>query len=70
MFTVRLCKTVSEFEKAKKITENYIKWLGMDLTFQNVENELAGFNKMYSPPEGYYLIATTENGKTAGGVGL
>lgn len=42
----------------------------MDLTFQNIVNELAGFNKMYSPPEGCYLIAIMENGKTAGGVGL
>ena len=42
----------------------------MDLTFQNIENELRGFNKMYLPPEGCYLIAITENGETAGGVGL
>ena len=70
MFTIRLCKTASEFEIAKKITEDYINWLGMDLTFQNIENELTGFNKMYSPPKGCYLIAITENGNTAGGVGL
>ena len=70
MFTIRLCKTASEFEIAKKITEDYINWLGMDLTFQNIENELTGFNEMYSPPEGCYLIAITENGKKAGGVGL
>lgn len=70
MFTIRLCKTAAEFEIAKKITEDYINRLRMDLTFQNIDNELAGFNEMYSPPEGCYLIATTENGKTVGGVGL
>ncbi|MGB5289131.1 MAG: GNAT family N-acetyltransferase [Ignavibacteriaceae bacterium] len=70
MFTIKLCKTSPEFEKARKVTEEYIDWLGMDLTFQKVENELAGFTAMYSPPEGCYLIAFAENGETAGGVGL
>ena len=70
MFTIKLCKTSSEFEKARKVTEEYIDWLGIDLTFQNIENELTGFNEMYSPPEGCYLIAITEYGETAGGVGL
>ncbi|MGB5528756.1 MAG: GNAT family N-acetyltransferase [Ignavibacteriaceae bacterium] len=55
---------------AKKITEDYIKWLDMDLTFQKIENELIGFNDMYSSPKGCYLIAFAENGETAGGVGL
>ena len=70
MFTIIQCTRISEFGLAKKITEDYIKWLGMDLSFQKVENELSGFNEMYSPPEGCYLIAFTENGETAGGVGL
>ena len=70
MFTIKVCKTASEFEKAKKITKDYIEWLGMDLKFQNIEHELAGFNVMYSPPKGRYLIAITENGDVAGGVGM
>lgn len=70
MITTKVCKTISDFEKAKKITEDYIEWLGMDLTFQNIENELAGFKEMYSLPKGCYLIAFTENGDIAGGVGL
>jgi putative acetyltransferase len=70
MFTIKLCTTISELKLAKKITEDYISWLGIDLTFQKVEDELAGFNEMYSPPDGCYLIAFAENGETAGGVGL
>jgi len=70
MFTVKTCKTVSDYETAKRITEDYIEWLGMDLTFQKVESELAGFKEMYSPPKGCYLIALTEDGNIAGGVAL
>jgi len=70
MFTVKTCKTVSDYETAKRITEDYIEWLGMDLTFQKVESELAGFKEMYSPPKGCYLIAFTEDGNITGGVGL
>jgi len=70
MFTIKVCKKVSEFGIAKKITKDYIEWLGMDLKFQNIEHELAGFNVMYSPPKGRYLIAITENGDVAGGVGM
>ena len=70
MFTIRLCKTTSEFELARKITKDYIEWLGMDLTFQKIEDELLDFNDMYFPPNGCYLISFTENGEIAGGVGL
>jgi hypothetical protein len=70
MFTVRACNIISDYETAKKITEDYIEWLRMDLTFQKVESELTGFKEMYSSPKGCYLITFTENGDIAGGVGL
>lgn len=70
MFTIKLCKTVFDLEKAKNVTEDYIEWLDMDLTFQNVKNVLEGFNELYSPPEGCYLIAFAEDGEIAGGVAL
>lgn len=70
IFTIRICRTKSEFEIARKITEDYIEWLGMDLTFQEVDKEITRFNEMYSSPKGCYLIAVAERGEIAGGVGL
>ena len=70
MFTIKSCKTISDYEAAKRITKDYIKWLGIDLTFQKVESELSGFKEMYSPPKGFYLIAFTKSSNIAGGVGL
>jgi putative acetyltransferase len=70
MFSIKACESISDYETAKKITEDYITWLEIDLTFQKVENELAEFREMYSSPKGCYLIAYTVNGGIAGGVGL
>jgi len=55
---INICKTDNDFSIAKKITTDYMEWLGIDLCFQNIDNEFAIFNKMYSKPEGCYIYAT------------
>jgi putative acetyltransferase len=65
---ITVCKSITDFQIAKGITNNYIDWLGIDLGFQHVDDELQGFEIMYNEPVGCFLIAK-RNGSTVGGVG-
>jgi len=70
MYKIKVCISTRDFKKAKKITSDYIAWLGMDLSFQNVNDEFAEFENIYSKPEGCFLIAVSEKDEMLGGVGL
>lgn len=70
LIKIKTCSSNSDYTEARKVTSDYIEWLGIDLSFQKIEDELTGFEKMYGPPKGLYLLAIDEEEKTAGGVGL
>ena len=70
MYTIKICESADDFEKAKNLARDYIDWLDMDLTFQDVDGEFRDFENMYSNPRGCFLIACTEKEVIAGGVGL
>ena len=63
------CSNESDYVLAKKVSKDYIEWLNIDLTFQNVDNEFSEFSSMYGPPDGVYLLSFL-NDELAGGVGL
>ena len=44
-------------DQIKGLIEEYTKRLGRDLTFQNLEEELADPAKKYTAPEGELLVA-------------
>jgi hypothetical protein len=69
MVEIKHCSTDSDFSLALKITNDYIEWLDMDLSIQDVDSELASFSTMYAPPKGMFLLAR-ETGELAGGIGL
>jgi GNAT superfamily N-acetyltransferase len=69
MIEIKHCSTESDFSSAMQITKDYIRWLDMDLSFQDIDNELSNFPEMYGPPNGLFLLAW-HKGKLAGGVGL
>jgi ribosomal protein S18 acetylase RimI-like enzyme len=69
MVEIKHCDTDSDFSLALKITKDYIEWLDMDLSFQDVNRELACFSTMYAPPNGLFLLAR-EAGELAAGIGL
>ena len=69
MIEIKRCSTDSDFSLALKITKDYIEWLDMDLSFQEVDNELSNFSSMYAPPDGLFLLAR-EADELAGGIGL
>lgn len=70
MYSIKICESADDFEKAKQLASDYIAWLGIDLSFQNVDDEFATFGKIYSKPDGCFLIAVSEKNEILGGVGL
>ncbi len=69
MVEIKHCSTDSDFSFAMQITRDYIRWLNMDLSFQDIDKELSNFPSMYGPPNGLFLLAW-HRGKLGGGVGL
>ena len=69
MVEITHCSTDSDFSSAMQITKDYIRWLNMDLSFQDIDEELANFPSMYGLPNGLFLLAWHEGG-LGGGVGL
>jgi ribosomal protein S18 acetylase RimI-like enzyme len=58
-----------EILSAKELIMEYIKWLDMDLSFQNINEELNDFPKKYEEPDGAFIIAK-ENNNIIGCVGM
>jgi putative acetyltransferase len=62
-------ESVSEISEARKLFLEYSERLGLDLCFQNFEQELAELPGRYASPEGRLLLAIS-NAQVAGCVGL
>lgn len=66
---LKLCACDADYDSARQITRDYLDWLNIDLSFQNIEREFADFAQVYGPPGGAYWLAFAED-ELAGGVGL
>ena len=53
----------------RKLFLEYQEWLGIDLCFQDFDEELATLPGSYAPPRGFILVAI-ENGKIIGCAGI
>ena len=71
MITIRtLTANDSEaLEKVRQFFRNYAGWLGVDLSFQNFDLEMASLPGAYAAPEGRLFFAEVD-GKPAGCVGV
>jgi ribosomal protein S18 acetylase RimI-like enzyme len=49
--------TPADIPEARAMLDEYARWLGVDLCFQNFAEELAGLPGAYAPPTGAILIA-------------
>ena len=56
-------------DEAKALIHQYLVWLGIDLSFQNIDDELADFPGKYSEPDGIFLVAK-HGDRVVGCVGL
>ena len=63
------CQSDEDFSIAKKLTKDYMEWLGMDLCFQGIDEEMANFSVIYNEPSGCFIYAVI-NGIVTGGVGV
>jgi len=67
---VKLIQAQTEqMNQARELFTGYAAWLGIDLSFQNFEEELAGLPGEYVLPDGRLLLALDE-GRVAGCVAL
>jgi putative acetyltransferase len=66
---IREATTKSLVSSARKLIREYSVSLGIDLSFQNFEEEMAEFPSHYARPRGRVLVAV-EGGEAVGVVGL
>jgi putative acetyltransferase len=53
----------------RRMLEEYVRWIGLDLAFQEIDAELAGLPGEYTPPRGA-LFVVPGNNSLAGMIGL
>lgn len=57
MISIKEVKTTKEYEIAKTLFKEYVALLGVDLSFQNFQEELENIAVQYSKPDGVLFIA-------------
>lgn len=63
-------ETAEELEAVKALFRAYVDWLGIDLSYQGFEEELAAMPGKYAPPHGALFAAKASDGTVLGCVGL
>ena len=69
MIVIKPCEKDLDFLFAKQLVKDYIRWLNIDLSFQDIDKELSDLSSTYGPPNGLFLLTWHED-ELAGGVGL
>ncbi|MBN9671160.1 GNAT family N-acetyltransferase [Roseibium aggregatum] len=59
-----------DLEAVKVLFRAYVDWLGIDLSYQGFEEELASMPGKYAPPRGSLFLAKSGDGQVLGCVGL
>ena len=59
MLVIKRCEKGSDFLLAKQIVKDYIRWLNIDLSFQDIDKELSGLSSMHGPPNGLFCSRDT-----------
>lgn len=66
---IETAETPEAFAVARELIQEYADWLGVDLCFQDYEEELANLDTVYGPPSGRLYLAM-KGDEAAGCVGL
>lgn len=53
-------------DQVKELIQVYTQWLGRDLSFQNLDKELADITEKYTAPNGELLVAINDNNVVLG----
>ena len=65
MTTIRQAESAADIATARALFQEYADWLGIDLSYQDFERELATLPGAYAPPPGRLLLAEIDG--VAGG---
>lgn len=66
---IETAATPQAFDIARGLIREYADWLGVDLCFQNYDEELAHLDTVYGPPTGRLYLAM-KGGDAAGCIGV
>jgi ribosomal protein S18 acetylase RimI-like enzyme len=69
-FTVTDADPSRDLEDVKRLFRAYVDWLGIDLSYQGFEEELAALPGKYVPPLGALILAKTSSDVSIGCVAL
>jgi GNAT superfamily N-acetyltransferase len=58
---IKEVKNAEDFSVAKELIMEYVKWLGIDLSFQNFDNEMDTIQETYGNSNGRLFIALINN---------
>ena len=64
--TIAPARTAADIAAARRLMADYAAGLGVDLSFQGFEAELAGLPGAYAPPGGGLLLARGDDGTALG----
>src|SRR5580765_7460674 len=56
--------TPQEIALSRALFEEYVAWLGIDLSFQGFAAELASLPGLYAPPRGLLFLARQDDGQS------
>jgi ribosomal protein S18 acetylase RimI-like enzyme len=63
-------RTPADLADAGALIRDYVAWLGIDLSFQGFDAEIADLSRTYAPPAGDLLLARGDDGAALGCVGV
>lgn len=58
---IRITDGKPYLDQVKDLIVEYTNWLGRDLSFQNLDKELADIAEKYTVPNGEILVAVDDN---------
>jgi uncharacterized N-acetyltransferase C1271.07c len=58
---IRIIDGKPYLDQVKELIQEYTQWLGRDLSFQNLDKELADIAEKYTAPNGELLVAIDDN---------
>ncbi len=60
----------ADLDAAGQLIREYVDWLGIDLSFQDFDAEIADLSAKYAPPTGELFLARREDGQFLGCAGV
>lgn len=69
-FTIEPARSDHDLQATVELIYEYVKWLDLDISFQNFDAEIAEMPGKYKPPTGELFLARGDDGNAIGCVAL